>query len=159
MLMRGLLSIFHFQDLPWTLNIEVDKRAMLTTGQNTSPPPPPENCFENWKFLLISRGSHAPPLLPPRRDRRDGREGLSGGMLEDKTGESCPISSPDEIVLSSGHGRPLSLVRVGGTGCDRWVQQVAGRPRRGRGALGREGTNTEASTDDYPPPTQRAVVR
>ena len=28
-----------FQDLPWTLNIEVDKRAMLTTGQNTSPPP------------------------------------------------------------------------------------------------------------------------
>ena len=63
------------QDLPWTFNIEGDKRAMLTTGQNTSPPPPPpENCFENWKFLLISRGSHGPPLLPAC-DRRDG-EGL-----------------------------------------------------------------------------------
>ena len=112
------------------MNIEVDKRAMLTTGQNTSPPPLPENCFENWKFLLISGGSHAPPLLPPGGDRRDGREGLSEGMLVDKTQESCPISTPDEIVLSPGHGRLLSLVKVGGTGCDRSVQQVAGPETR-----------------------------
>ena len=135
---------------------------MLTTGQNTSPPPPPpENCFENWKFLLISRRrSHAPPLLPPPgEDRRDGREGLLEGMQVDKTGESCHILPPDEIVLSSGHGVGIShwsglAARTAIGRYSRW-QQVS--RRRGRGELKRKGTNTEASTDDYPPPTQRAV--
>ena len=74
----------------------------------------------------------------------------------DKTGESCPILSPlDEIVLSSsGHSHWSGLAAeavIGGFG--RWQG-----PRRGRNALRREGTNTEASTDDYPT-TQCPVVR
>ena len=80
--MGGLLSIFSkiFPDF----YIEVDKRAMLTTGQeNTSPPSPSLPRIA----LKIGNSSSSPPtltltLLPPSRDIRDGEGllGLAGGQ-------------------------------------------------------------------------------
>ena len=93
--------------------IEVDKRAMLTTGQeNTSPPSPSRPRIA----LKIGNSSSSPPtltltLLLPSRDIRDG-EGLLEGMLDlpvDKTvdgeqdGEWCSILN--QIVLTSGLDR------------------------------------------------------
>ena len=59
------------------------------------------------------------------------------------------------LLDTAGHSHWSRLAAQAAIGrYSRWQAQ-----RRGRGALRREGTNTEASTDDYPPPTQRAVVR
>ena len=79
--------------------------------------------------------------------------GQDRGIVSDlvsSTTWNCPVffwTRPDTLI---GQGWPLKAV-IGGFG--RWQG-----PRRGRGALRREGTNTEASTDDYPT-TQCPVVR
>ena len=155
--------IFFGQDLSWTFKIEGDKRAMLTTGQeNTSPPPPLSRELLRKLEIPVDllRLSRSPLLLLPPCDRRDG-EGLGC--------EECWWTRQGNRVRSCLlHHMKLSCLLLDTAGDSHWSGLAAeaviggfGRwqgPRRGRGALRREGTNTEASTDDYPT-TQCPVVR